>query len=63
MKNKCVNGKLDGLEFKVSTSSDRVGYNGLGYYIKSALREGKDKITLWVWCNKDEEPPHPVNPG
>lgn len=62
MKNKCVYGNLDGLEFEVSTPTMKIDYQS-GYYLKSALREGEDNVTLWVWHKEDEEPISPVNPG
>jgi len=60
MKNKCINGRLNGMLFTVSTPTNRIGYQN-GYYLKSALREG-DTVTLWVWHTNEEELTHPITP-
>ena len=61
MENKCINGKLDGMEFQISTPTSKINYRD-GYYLKSALREGAT-TTLWVWHKNTEMPCHPINPN
>ena len=59
MNNQCVNGRLDGMRFQISTGDTRINYKH-GYYLKSAIRE--NNITMWVWHRNDEPEIHPINP-